>query len=98
MIPAPSGLSFSGRQLQGVGNWGFPNGAPGEVEFLVNLQDTGWHSHSREGALEATFPFPKGLGHVCKGNGCLIRWLENLYHCSLQTHSSSPIERTMLQK
>lgn len=76
------------------GKLGIPNGAPGEVEF----QDTGQCSHSREGALEATFPFPEGLGHVWKGNDCLIRWLENLYHCSLRTHSSSPIERPALQK
>lgn len=77
---------------------GIPKGARGEVEFLVNLQDPEWHSHSKEGALEATFPFPKGLGHVWTGNGRLIRWLENLYRRSLQIHSSSPIERTTLQK
>lgn len=98
VIPAPSVCSFSARQLRDVGNWGFQMVPPGEAEFVLNLQDTGEHSHSREGALEATFPFPKGLGHVWKGNGLLIRWLENLYHRSLQIHSSSPIERTTLQK
>lgn len=94
VIPAPSGCSFSTRQLWDMGNWGFQRVPPGKLSFrMQGSVPTAEREHWRP-----RFLFPEGFGHVWKGNGCLIRWLENLYHRSLQIHSSSPIERTTLQK
>lgn len=87
-MAAAAGCWLSVRHWN-VGAWDC-RWCPGEVWSLINPQETGKHFHSTEGALEATFPFPKGLGHVWEGNSLLIRC------CSVQIHSCAHIERTTL--